>query len=425
LPQETELKLDLTPEAVAAFVNSDILPENPVIAEQRSVYFDTREQDLFASGFSLRVRQSEGQRIQTVKAVGTSAAGMFARPEWERPVETDRPVLDDTTPIRTLLGDKANHIAPAFEVRVERRRWNVSREGAAIELVLDRGEVVACDRRTPVCEIELELKDGSPVGLFKLAREIDAVAPLRLGVLSKAERGYRLLGPAARVIKAEPIMLTADKTAATAFRDIAGACLRHFRLNEALLDNRDREALHQARVALRRLRSAFSIHKAMLEDGDFERLRGELCWLAGELSEARNVDVLLARADAPEVRSRLEQAGDAAYFGVEAAVGSGRARALMLDLSEWLVVGDWLVDPVRRELRDAPAKDFAASALDRFRKKVKKGESGGAKTDHGSGGIVPLRAAQKPATYFPSATTAGGLGDLYRGIVSEGPSGLF
>src|SRR3546814_19805479 len=77
------------------------------------------------------------------------------------------------------------------------------------------------------------------------------------GVQSKAERGYRLTGPAPTMVKAELVKLAAGMTAADAFRHIAQSCVRQFRLNEALLlAGRDAGALHQVRVALRRLRSA-------------------------------------------------------------------------------------------------------------------------------------------------------------------------
>src|SRR3546814_19223481 len=78
--------------------------------------------------------------LQTIKADGASAAGLFVRSEWERPVSNDTPVLDDTTPIRAVLGDAADAITPVFEVRIERRTWIISEGGATIELVLDRSE---------------------------------------------------------------------------------------------------------------------------------------------------------------------------------------------------------------------------------------------------------------------------------------------
>lgn len=370
--QEVELKLEPTLEAADMLIGSDLLPTGPAVARLRSIYFDTPGQDLRKAGFTLRIRESGGRRIQTVKAAGPGAAGLFARPEWEQPVEDDRPLLDVTTPLKALLGDNYKYLGPAFEVLVERRTWMVSWEDATIELVLDRGEVVAGDRRSPLCEIELELKRGSTAALFSFARRIDIAVPLRLGLLNKAERGYRLLGPAARAVKTEPVALTPDVTTAAAFHRIAGACLRQFRLNEALIDPRDGEAVHQARVALRRLRSAFTIHKAIANDGQFDRLREELRWLAAELGTARGLDVLIARCDAGGVRERLEQARQQAYGDATTVLASARARALMLDLSEWLVRGDWLTQQSATEAREQRARDFAASALDRFRKKVRK-----------------------------------------------------
>src|SRR3546814_3028643 len=71
--------------------------------------------------------------LQTIKADGASAAGLFVRSEWERPVSNDTPVLDDTTPIRAVLGDAADAITPVFEVRIERRTWIISEGGARSE----------------------------------------------------------------------------------------------------------------------------------------------------------------------------------------------------------------------------------------------------------------------------------------------------
>lgn len=374
LLQEVELKLELTPEGADALAASDLMPGAPAVVQQRSIYFDTPAEDLRAAGFSFRVRKSGEKRIQTVKATGASAAGLFARPEWEQPVGDDLPVLDDTTPVKAFLGVKAEDLRPVFEVVVERRIWMVSHEGAEIELALDRGEIVAGERRMLLCEVELELKSGPAAALFAFARRIDAtVTPLRLGVLSKAERGYRLLGPVMRAVKAEPVGLTTDMTAAVAFQRIAVACLRQFRMNEALLPGGDSESVHQARVALRRLRSALTIFKPMLEGDAFDRLRDELRWLSAVLGAARDLDVLIARTEAGALRTGLEQARRQASEQALTALEAPSARALLLDLAQWLACGDWLTRPSSAELRDQPVRDFAASALDRFRRKVRKG----------------------------------------------------
>jgi len=373
MADEIELKLDLTPEAADALEAATVLPGDPGIAEQRSVYFDTLDHQLSKTGLSLRIRRSGSKRLQTIKADGASAAGLFVRSEWERPVSNDTPVLDDTTPIRAVLGDAADAITPVFEVRIERRTWIISEGGATIELVLDSGEVVAGERTSPICEIELELKQGDPGALFAFARRIDAVAPARLGVQSKAERGYRLTGPAPTMVKAELVKLAAGMTAADAFRHIAQSCVRQFRLNEALLlAGRDAGALHQVRVALRRLRSAFSIFKPVIGGDAHTPLRDELRWLASELANARNLDVLLERAKPGALRDRIAASREAAYDAVGEVLASARVRALMLDLAEWAASGDWQGAPDTMTAPDQPARDFAISALDRFRRKVKR-----------------------------------------------------
>lgn len=130
--------------------------------------------------------------------------------------------------IRDLLAGAGGKLAPLFEVHVKRHRWNVMEGDATIEVALDLGKVVAADRQAPLCEIEFEKKAGAPTALFALARKVDQITPAHLGVLSKAERGYRLLGAAPGAVKANPTSLTSDMSPATAFARIAAACLRQF-----------------------------------------------------------------------------------------------------------------------------------------------------------------------------------------------------
>ena len=376
LGQEIELKLDLTPQAAADFLASELASGDPLVLVRRAIYFDTPDNDLRAAGFSLRIREDVEGRLQIVKAVGASAASLFVRPKWERKLEADIPVLDDATPIRAFVGSRADALQPVFEVRTERKRWSVTWEGASIDMALDRGDVMAGTRRTPICEIELELVNGTPEALFSFARRLDAVAPLRLGVSSKAERGYLLLGPAPRAVKAKPIHLTLQMSVSGAFRIIADACLRQFRLNEALLETGDAEALHQARVALRRLRSALSLFHKLLEDDMFEQLKGELKWLAGVLGEVRDIDVLVARNKDGTLTQALTAARETAFRQAADDLESPRARALLLDFAAWLACGQWHGLPGTRETREQPIEDFAITALDRLRRKVKKSGKG-------------------------------------------------
>ena len=74
----------------------------------------------------------------------------------------------------------------------------------------------------------------------------------------------------------------------------------------------DAEGVHQARVAVRRLRSASRTYRSMLDPGWRDELRRELGWLGGALGAVRDLDVLdgagpRARRDASR-RRRLERA---------------------------------------------------------------------------------------------------------------------
>ena len=374
MPDEVELKLALRPRDAIVLAESDLLVGEPRKVRQRSLYFDTPDHSLFKAGLSLRIRHAGRKRTQTVKARGSSSAGLFARPEWECAVPDDMPVLDDTAPIRALLGERADALTPVFEIRFERRTWNIQTDGALIEMVLDRGAVVAGDRRSSICEIELELKSGDVAALFAFARKLDAAAPLRLGVLTKAERGYALVDPAVPAFRAGGVDLHRDTTAGQALQHIVQACLRQFRLNEdLLLMGRTPEALHQARVALRRLRSALSIFRTLIADDASAELRETLRWLAAALGLARNIDVLIARAPPGALRDKLEKAREAGYVQLEEILASARTRGLMLDMAQWTMSGAWLGAANPAELRDQPARIFASAALDRLRRKVKRG----------------------------------------------------
>ncbi|WP_242123241.1 CHAD domain-containing protein [Sphingobium sp. Sx8-8] len=365
MSREIELKLELAREAADAFAGLALLPGESEVADLRAVYFDTPQRDLAQRGVTLRIRRSGDRLVQTVKADGDGGAGLFARAEWEMPVAGDMPVLDARTPVAAMLGEAVETIEPVFHVDVERRTWIVSPPHAEIELVLDRGQVSAGERQAPVCEIELELKAGEPAALFHLARRIDGEIPVRLGVLPKSERGYRLRDAVSAAVKAEPVMLDASATVGEAFARIVSACMRHYRLNEALLfDHYEPRALHQARVAIRRLRSALSLFRPLLADADLARFQGELKWLAGMLGEARNLDVLAERIGAKELRQRLETVRTEAHERVGQWLQSARVRALMIDLAEWLALG-----AVRDE---GPAADFAAKRLRKLHRRIAK-----------------------------------------------------
>ncbi|WP_051128733.1 CYTH and CHAD domain-containing protein [Sphingomonas sp. MM-1] len=373
--EEVELKLDVDAAAMASFLALPML-RDAASREQHlhAIYYDTPDRDLGAAGASLRIRHGEGVPLQTLKLPGGSAAGLFARGEWSWPLAEDEEAALDEPPVRALLPGLDAGLAPLFEIRVVRRLHDVIHGDARIEASLDSGEISVAGASRAFDEVELELKSGSPAALFDLARLLDGIAPVRVGVSSKAERGYRLIaGRDAGPAKAEPLALADDATAAQAFGAAAGACLRQFRLNEPLvMADWHAGALHQARVALRRLRSTIALFRPMLADHLPAHLDGELRWLAGAMARARAIDVLIARHGDDMLRRSVLEQREAAYVAAIGALAGARSRALLLDLAEWISIGAWC-----RPLSDAPSDQADARAvirhgLRRFRRRIKR-----------------------------------------------------
>ena len=364
---EIELKLDLG-QVADTFDWPAFFGGAPTRIAQRSIYFDTPDRVLADAGLSLRIRDDGARRVQTVKE-RRAGAGLFHRSEWEFEVEDDRPRVDARTPALERLGLPGSAFQPILTVETHRALWMLG----GVEVALDHAVVRAGERRIAFSELELEAKGCEPAALFALARRIGAVAPVDIGVLSKAERGYLLLAGAVGAAKADRTILSPAATAGAAFQQIVRGCLRHLRRNMPLvIDAADAEALHQARVALRRLRSALSIYRPILPRGAVRRWKVELRWLAGALSRARSIDVLPRPPAGSPADAVIARARAAAYAEARAALSSARGRGLLFDLLEWVTLGDWLDDPAAASDRDRPARAFAAERLDHLRRRLKR-----------------------------------------------------
>lgn len=387
--REIELKFDCSDTDLAALAAHPLLRKRKGAHTKSlvSTYFDTPAHDLRRAGLTLRVRADGSGFVQTVKS-GEGAAGLFERPEWESPVSENRPeaaVFADTPVAAVLEAAEEPSLAPVFATRVKRLFRPVIQGTSRIAATLDDGRVETASGQAPLRELELELASGDPADLFALARALTEAAPLRLGALSKSERGFRLLDGTAGPSKAIPLTLSHDASAADAFRAVARACLRQLRLNEAVfLASRDPEALHQIRVSLRRLRSAFSLFAPILDHDPAAREWSETIKARTEpFGRARNLDVFLEttlpaeaerRPDEPglsDLTARIARERDEAHDAVVAILGSTDWVLLILDLLAWIETGPWLGAGGPPE-RDGSARDFAAATLDRFRKRVKK-----------------------------------------------------
>ncbi|CCE09867.1 putative CHAD domain containing protein [Bradyrhizobium sp. STM 3843] len=356
-------------------------------AKLQSIYFDTPKCALRDHGVSLRVRNTGSRHLQTIKSAAGTALG---RNEWEQEIEGDKPRLDlaeDTALGRMLTGKLCKRLQPIFETNVDRVTMPVRIGESEFELAFDTGEVrTPNDQCAPIAEIEIELKRGNRRDAVTLLRELARKIELTYAPRTKAERGYALLdGDADAPVKAGHVPLAEASTAA-AFAQIGLECLRQVGANEAAVRREDPEGVHQMRIGLRRLRAALSLFKDMVRGTEVRRIKGELKWLTEQLGPARDRDVFLtktvapfrsAHQDQPEFALLEEDAANDRRKGfarARAAVESERFRHLLLDVTAWLLDGDWrnASDPLRQALRQRPIADVAARELKRRTRKIVK-----------------------------------------------------
>jgi inorganic triphosphatase YgiF len=320
--------------------------------EVDNVYFDTADRLLRASRMALRVRRIGRRWVQTLKTEARAGA-LSSRGEWEVPAPRGRLDLGrfPETPLAALLQEHpAARLLPAFRTRFRRTLWNAA--DGAIEVALDEGEIAAGDRRVPILELELELKSGTVESLYRLASELagkgsDALALLP-AVDSKAVRGYRLAaGESATPLKANAAAVAGDlqggTTLAAALRSVVERGTTLLLANAAGGgDAEDPEFVHQARVAVRRVRTAARLLGSAA--GWPAAIDGDLRWIARRLGAVRDWDVLQAQtlpalvAALPAMQPLAERAaqvrqGDDAALG-EALAGARYAR-LALRLLRW------------------------------------------------------------------------------------------
>lgn len=339
---ETELKLSLAARDLPRLLDHPLLAgKAPQRQALRNTYFDTPELELLGRRIAVRERRIGRQTLLTVKTAGSVVGGLAQRGEWEGPSAPGRfdfAALVDQPALAGELQALAGRLQPVFSTDFSRRSWRLRRGGALIEVALDRGLIRSRTprgrRQAALLELELELLDGPVDALFGLAQSLGRAAPLRPLTSSKAERGYALFldrPPAPR--RAATIALAPEVTPLQAFRLIALESLAQLQANEAGLLQRleDAEYLHQARVALRRLRSALRLFAPILPEPFLRRWSREWQGLAQSLGDARDWDVLcteglprLAEALGPAV-SRIERHSRARRTAARAAARASLA----------------------------------------------------------------------------------------------------
>ena len=414
---ETELKLALSPSVAKSVFSLPALKQKGVAKpkSQRLVatYYDTPEKDLARRGLSLRIRQENDKRVQTVKATGDAGVAN-SRGEWEWPVERATPdlgLVKEAAVAKLLAGVSEDRLKPVVVTDVVRTKQDLKIGGDVIEAALDQGSIKAGKAKEDVCELELELREGAPASLYRLALELNSVIPFDIEVESKAARGFRLKeGSPPRASKPSDISLNADDSVIEALRAILLETLGHLLANQPAALAGDPEGVHQVRVAVRRIRSALRLFSPHLEPHATRLFEDKLRQAGQTIGEARDWDVfcgeVLAQvSENPEARKSSEMMKAPAEARRAAAHKTGvrqlqdkSFRALVLGLAAWIEGGREDSSQVGGDGLKRDIGVIAGNLLDRLDAKATKRGSA-VRPDASAEELHPLRKSLKKVRY--------------------------
>jgi triphosphatase len=198
---ETEIEIKFFFNAHFASELLDKIKQYTVISHKDqmmyNVYFETSSRALRKMDMGLRVRRIDEQFTQTIKTSGRVIGGLHQRPEFNEPIEGLQPELarfnQKIWPDGCNINDLQTQLLPLFSTDFRRLHWLLEMpEGTLIEVAYDSGKIKSNQAESEICEIELELVKGDEAQLFILAKDLASLPQVRLGNVSKAQRGYML-----------------------------------------------------------------------------------------------------------------------------------------------------------------------------------------------------------------------------------------
>jgi CHAD domain-containing protein len=289
------------------------------VAELHDCYQDTASAALRANGYAYRLRRRGNRYTATLKGLGATSGAVHRREEYE--VELAAPLVPQhwpPSPARKLALElcETRPLIPMFkltQIRYSRPIHHAQR--AVAELSLDRVSVHRAGEIASYLELEAELLPrGTKQELEQIAAELQGEWELRPESRSKFERALAHLGPGlsspqgvegCKEQGVQPVVLL-EAPGIEADDPMSEAGRKTFRFHYLLMVynepgtrlGEDIEALHDMRVATRRMRAAFRIFGRFFKPKAIAPYRKGLKRTGRALGRVRDLDVFRAKIHA-------------------------------------------------------------------------------------------------------------------------------
>jgi inorganic triphosphatase YgiF len=362
---EQELKLHV-PMASRAGVERELKQAGAERVPLHAMYFDTPERELARARVAIRLRREGRNWVQTLKTPGANA---ITRVEMNHP--RPGPVLDLSvyagTEVQGMLAGIKGQLGMRYETDVTRLLRKTRTRYGTVEIAYDIGLLRAGELELPISEMEFELMSGRPAAIFAATRGWQSRYGLVLDPRSKSERGDTLARLAHTLARADlqdeargaaiaqfwgprparQVRLSPDMTPPQALACVAAECLDQIARNAAMLAEVDTldlysagqpEHVHQLRVGMRRLRSAWRLFRgwAQLPSQELqEALRAHFAAFGAN----RDQDVLQESIIPALVKAGMPTfpipADDTPPVGPRLNASGASFQGWLLDLLEW------------------------------------------------------------------------------------------
>lgn len=322
--------------------------------DMEATYFDTEQLSLIRWGVTLR-RRTGGSDAGWHCKLPVGMGEDLGRDEVRMPLSAS------TQAVPPELGDivaplaRGLRLAEVATVRNTRTPVVIARgEHPLVELVLDQVTVLAGNAAVDAYrEIEIEAIDASDDAALTLMNALaDALIAKGASPSSVSKAAAALGGGAAQPADIPLLPVTADALVVDVLRSILAQHARHLLMADVGVRRDLPDAVHQMRVACRRLRSTLRTFRPVLDPTWAASLADELAWMARELGAIRDTEVLLERLDdifdeLPEPhRTAAHEAVDPWLAQRLVGARSSALAALRSDRHDWLI--DDLVEAVAR-----------------------------------------------------------------------------
>ena len=166
---EFELKYSALPQQLAAVAEKYPLAYRTI--EMETTYFDTPDGKLSQRHITLRRRMENDRSVCTVK---TPMEGL-GRGEWECECASVEDAISELCQLgasRELILLTAEGVQPVCGAKFTRRCAELTCNGTLVEIALDQGILTGGGKLQQLCEVEVELKSGTPEAATEFAETL-------------------------------------------------------------------------------------------------------------------------------------------------------------------------------------------------------------------------------------------------------------